>query len=57
MLVYKLDAMDKMPESCKDCKAYFCSLPLKRGKPEIKKEYLTKRHKNCPLMEVEHENT
>lgn len=53
MLVYKLEAMDKMPESCKDCKAYFCSLPLKRGKPEIKKEYLDKRHKNCPLMEVE----
>lgn len=52
-LYYKLN-MEKMPENCKECKVQFCSLPLKKNKyePEIKKEYMTKRHKQCPLIAI-----
>lgn len=52
MIVYKIETMDKIPESCQECKASFCSLPEKKNKPELNKAYLTKRHKNCPLMEI-----
>lgn len=55
MLVYKIETMNKIPDTCKDCKVQFCHLPLKGGKldAELKKEYLIKRHKKCPLMEIE----
>lgn len=54
MSLYYIVDMDKMPESCNQCKLHFCSLPLKKSKyePEIKKEYTTKRHKECPLKEI-----
>lgn len=56
-LYYKVD-MEKLPENCNECTFHFCRLPLKNNKyePELKKEYMTKRHKECPLKEIEEGN-
>jgi hypothetical protein len=48
--------MEKIPPSCAECECCgqnWCSLPLKRRRCEavVKKEYETRRHKDCPLME------
>lgn len=53
MIVYKVSQLEKIPENCKECAFEICTLPEKMNRPEIKKEYFTKRHKNCPLMELE----
>lgn len=54
MIVYKTE-LDKIPQNCKECKFIGCNLPMKQNtyRDEIKKEYEKKRHKNCPLMEIE----
>ena len=47
--------MDKMPANCRECTHNVeCTLPLKRYNiPEIHKAYWEKRHKKCPLREIE----
>lgn len=54
MIVYKTN-MDAIPANCKECSCHWCRLPLKKSKyePELKKEYESKRHKDCPLMETD----
>ena len=50
--------LGKIPKNCWECKYRGCSLPCKARQPEqIKKAYKEKRHKNCPLMEVDLEKT
>lgn len=49
-MILKKMYMHKLPESCLECEDnYLCVLP---GKVSIGKPYLTKRHRNCPLIEV-----
>lgn len=52
MLAYKTEGMKEIPRNCNDCICHWCRLPLKRNKlePELKKEYYSKRHKQCPLI-------
>lgn len=53
MEIVYVTSMKKMPESCRECKMYGCSLPDNKTKPDmIKKAYMNKRHKDCPLKEV-----
>lgn len=57
MLVYKVSNEDSFPSSCLNCPCNWCSLPMccnSRGgvTDRIKKAYLTKRHKDCPLIKV-----
>ena len=50
--------MHKMPANCQECKLgqwLECRRGCKAGKPEIKKSCLTKRAKDCPLVEVQTE--
>lgn len=45
--------LEKIPKNCWECEYLGCSLPCKARQPEqMKKAYKTKRHKDCPLMEV-----
>jgi hypothetical protein len=55
MKVYYETKMNEIPKTCYDCKCEWCGLPLKnnRYEPEIKKQYLSKRHKDCPLKAIE----
>lgn len=50
MIFYKTN-MQNMPKNCKECQLQFCTLPLKKNKDEIKKEYESKKHAKCPLIE------
>ena len=53
MSIYYDTGMDKMPDSCANCKMFNCNLPTKRNRPEeLCKAYMTHRHKSCPLVEV-----
>lgn len=58
MIVYKT-SLEEIPQNCNDCKCHWCRLPIKSNNSgytdEIKKAYLAKRHKDCPLREVEEE--
>ena len=46
--------MTKMPDNCRECKHELCTLPLKRSNiPAIHPAYFEKRHKKCPLREIE----
>lgn len=46
--------LEKIPENCWECEYLGCSLPTKARQPEqMKKAYKTKRHKDCPLREVD----
>ena len=45
--------LKSIPDSCQGCDFPECSLPLKSGKPEIMKAYMDKRHKDCPLIEID----
>lgn len=46
--------LEKIPENCWDCYYYGCTLPCQaRNKDLLKKTYKTKRHKDCPLREVD----
>lgn len=47
--------MDKIPESCVKCTVWEsgkCTLPDKVNGMEIQKRYTSKRHRECPLVEV-----
>ena len=54
-----LTNLREIPENCLDCDVIGCWLPLKKSRSGItdivKKEFLTKRHKECPLFEVKEE--
>lgn len=57
MKIYYETKMTKLPENCLECTQTQCQLPLKcnsRGgvSDVIKKAYLTKRHEECPLREL-----
>ena len=56
MIMYELNNMESIPENCNDCKCHWCSLPVKSNRSgnadEIKKVYMNKRHRNCPLREI-----
>lgn len=57
MDIYYKTNLEKIPNSCKECPCHWCRLPMKTNshgyyKDEIKKAYVEKRHKNCPLKEV-----
>lgn len=57
MIVVKTK-LDAIPENCLECPVRnysncCCDLPYKRGNMELSKLYKNKRHKDCPLMEVE----
>ena len=57
MIVAKTD-LEKIPENCWKCEYLGCSLPCKARQPEqMKKAYRDKRHKDCPLVEVDLEKT
>lgn len=52
VIVAKTD-LEKIPENCWTCDYLGCSLPCKARQPEqMKKAYREKRHKDCPLVEV-----
>lgn len=51
--VYYDTGMTELPSNCVECKMVLCTIPTKKNRPEeIKKEYVTKRPKTCPLVEV-----
>lgn len=54
-MIMMLTGMAKIPDNCKDCPQHHCQLPLKENKyqPELKKKYMTTRHKDCPLRDVD----
>lgn len=55
MIVY-LTKLETIPVSCQACENYMCTLPCKTNRPdELKKQYLTKRHKDCPLYDLGNE--
>jgi hypothetical protein len=46
--------LEKIPENCWACEYYGCTLPFKVRQPDLLKQaYKTKRHKDCPLREVD----
>ena len=47
--------LDKIPNNCVECEMLGCTLPIKltRGAEVVKKAYINKRHKNCPLKVLE----
>lgn len=53
MIAYKT-SLEKLPENCKDCTCHWCRISCKKStyEPTIKKEYWSKRHENCPLIET-----
>lgn len=53
MIIYVTN-MTEMPRSCRECSiSDDCHLCAKPGKPyEIKKSCMDKRHKLCPLQEI-----
>ena len=52
MIIYRTH-LEKIPENCAECSFHLCSLPLKKGRQdELKKAYLTKRHKDCQLFDL-----
>ena len=56
MIVYKTD-LDKIPNNCKECKCYECTISQKRTKlgnlmSDIDEKYHNKRHESCPLLEI-----
>ena len=51
MIVY-VTQMDSTPANCLDC-TMNCNLPIsQRNYTKILKAYITKRHRDCPLMEL-----
>ena len=54
-LMYKTE-MKEMPKNCYDCWV-LCDLPYEDAdcEPIFDKEYLDKRHKDCPLVEIKGE--
>lgn len=51
--IYYDTGMKELPKNCLECKMVSCNLPIMKNKPDVvKKPYLNKRHKECPLVEV-----
>lgn len=51
MIVY-VTLMDTLPANCLEC-TMNCNRPIsKRDYSKILKPYITKRHQDCPLMEL-----
>lgn len=44
--------MVTMPVNCKECGNELCPLPLNKRGDMLLKKYLTKRHEDCPLVEI-----
>ena len=46
--------MQELPKNCWECKVLHCNLPQKKNtyKDEMKKVFSTKRHEDCPLIEL-----
>lgn len=56
MIVYKLKTLKNIPSNCLECICNWCRLPNNAKTMDgVKKEYTTKRHKECPLFELESE--
>lgn len=52
--VHYVTTMTEIPKNCNECKLEFCTKPCwDYNISRIKKAYLTKRPKDCPLIEVE----
>lgn len=52
MIIAKTN-LKEMPKTCWACEYLGCSLPCKARQPEqMKKAYREKRHKDCPLREM-----
>ena len=52
-IVY-VTTMTELPENCLECTLELCTKPCWQNDYEkIKKPYRTKRHRNCPLIEME----
>ena len=58
MICYKTE-MQKIPANCNECAlcrpkwgVATCPLPWKNGGQTIRKPCISKRHPNCPLIEV-----
>lgn len=51
MIVIKTN-MGSMPGNCNECGNELCPLPLNRRGDMLLKKYLTKRHEECPLVEI-----
>lgn len=45
--------MSKIPKNCLECKVLGCPLPTAKDGDKILKSYMKKRHKCCPLIEIE----
>lgn len=55
-IVYKTN-LTEIPKNCKDCKCFDCALAQKRTRlgnvtADIDEKYYDKRHKDCPLLEI-----
>lgn len=57
-MIYYKTTMKEMPKSCQECSMMDCSLPVcaRRYGPQIIKTYRTKRHPQCPLVELKENN-
>lgn len=55
-MIYSKTKLDKIPENCLDC-PIICDLPYEEKDcvSHIKNEYCYKRHCECPLIEIKHE--
>ena len=54
-MIYYKTWLEKIPENCVECRFEMCTLPMKANGIDIKKSCVNKRHKDCPLVEVEME--
>lgn len=53
VIIWKTD-LKELPTSCLHCNMYHCGLGSSKADiSKIKKAYTEKRHKDCPLVEVE----
>ena len=52
-MIYWKTLMKEIPTNCADCKLVeWCPYPVKADGVHIRKSCVTKRHKDCPLVEV-----
>ena len=52
-MIYWKTLMKEIPPNCADCKLVeWCPYPVKADGVHIRKSCVTKRHKDCPLVEV-----
>lgn len=51
MLAYTFSG-NELPVNCGICPCHWCSLPLVSRGDRVKKQYMDKRHKDCPLQVI-----